>query len=290
MGPRRSHFHTLTGRVDVTSMLFQGRRVGVRTYLPPDYEWSEEQYRVIYMFDGHNLFDVRTSTYNQEWQIDETMEALAGRGLQPAVVVGVDAPMDKYLRYAMYTIGEWDYRTRPGGRRVRHIVGAGDQTAAFLLEEVKAATEARYRVGRDRLSVGVGGSSMGGYMSLYCASRYPELVSKVIAMSPVVLDHPMRGDVLLNHIAAAGAPHPQRIWIDMGDREELAYVESPQDLVGTMWRVRDALAAAGHREVAARVVVGGDHSERSWAARFEQAYRWTFDGVEPVGLPGAIGR
>ena len=282
MSPRRWHFHSLAGRVDVTWMLLHDRRVGVRTYLPPDYEWTDRSYRVLYMFDGHNLFDVRTSTYNQEWQIDETMERLAAEGREPAIVVGIDAPFDKFARYAMYTIGTWDYRTRPDRRTVRHIVGDGEATAAFLLEEVKAATEAQYRVRTDRDGVGVAGSSMGGYMALYSATKYASLVGKAIAMSPVVLVAPMRDSGLRDYLLAAGAAYPQRIWIDMGDNEELAYIESPQQLVDNMWQVRDVLTMMGHRDVAAHVVAGGDHTERSWAARFERAYRWAFDGVEPT--------
>jgi predicted alpha/beta superfamily hydrolase len=281
MSPRRWHFHSIAGRVDVTSMLLHDRRVGVRTYLPPDYEWTDRAYRVLYMFDGHNLFDVRTSTYNQEWQIDETMERLAAEGMEPAIVVGIDAPFDKFLRYAMYTVGSWDYRLRPDRRVVRHIDGDGAATATFLMEEVRAATEDRYRVRTDREGIGVGGSSMGGYMSLYCAARYPEVIGKVIAMSPVVAVEPMRHSGLLEYLHAAGAPQHQRIWIDMGDEEELAYIESPEQLVANLWEVAEVLGAMGHRDVAAHVIAGGDHTEHSWAARFEQAYRWVFDGVAP---------
>jgi enterochelin esterase-like enzyme len=273
--------HTQVGRIDVTAMLLHDKRVTVRTYLPADYEWSGHDYRVIYMFDGHNLFDVRTATFNQEWRIDETMESLSERGLEPAVVVGIDAPENKFERYRMYSVGEWAYRKHPDGRVVRRIVGDGAATAQFLLGDVKAATEQRYRVRQDRDGVGVGGSSMGGYMSLYCAARYPELVSRVIAMSPAVFDHPMRGFELRALLAEAGAPQPQRFWIDMGDEEDLEYVDGTPGFIDALWSVRDALSAAGHTEVAAHVIAGGKHDERSWADRFEQAYRWAFDGVEP---------
>ena len=91
----------------------------------------------------------------------------------------------------------------------------------------------------------------------------------------------MRDSGWREHLLAAGAPQHQRIWIDMGDNEELAYIESPQELVESMWQVRDVLVEMGHRDIAAHVIAGGDHSERSWSARFEQAYRWAFDGVEP---------
>lgn len=265
-------------------MLLNDRRVTVRIYVPPDYEWNERTYPVLYMFDGHNLFDVRTSTYNQEWRIDETMAEISAGPQQPAVVVGIDAPEDRLARFAMYSIGEWDYRKTPHGRRLGHVVGTGDQTSAFLFEVVKPYVEANYRVSTNREGVGVAGSSMGGYMSLYSAATYPELISKVLAFSPVVLDHPMAGYLLRDYLVAQAAPQPQRIYLDMGDAEELEYIDSPVDLVRNLEALELALRSAGHREVVARIIPGGTHSERSWAARFAEVYLWAFTGSH---LPSA---
>ena len=40
-------------------------------YLPLDYDKSTKKYPVIYMHDGQNLFDAKTS-YAGEWNVDET--------------------------------------------------------------------------------------------------------------------------------------------------------------------------------------------------------------------------
>ena len=273
---RKRHQTTAVGRIDVTSLLLRDRRVTVRIYLPPDYEWTDQPYPVLFMFDGHNLFDTRTSTYNQEWQVDETMERLAEQGEQAAIVVGIDAPQDRYERYAMYSIGPWEFRQRPAGRALREIEGFGEQTAAFLMTEVRSYVNERYRVRQDRDGVGVAGSSMGGYMSLFTAAAYPDLVGRVMAFSPVVLDHPMAGHRLRDYLAERGGSEAQRIYLDMGDNEELPYIESPEDLVANLWALASTLQAAGQSDLVARVVPGGDHSERSWGARFEEAYRWAF--------------
>ena len=274
----RRHQHTISGRVDVTALAHRGRRVTVRTYLPPDFETSGATYPVLYMFDGHNVFDVRTSTFNQEWGVDEAMERLHTEGRPTAVVVAIDAPGDRYERYAMYSIGEWDYRRTPGGRRLRHISGDGAATADFLLGDVRSYAERTYGVAGDRDRVGIAGSSMGGYMALYCAARHSERVSRVLAFSPVVLDHPMRGQVLREYLRERGAPLPQRIYLDMGDDEHLDYVASPGDLVDSLAALRDDLLAAGHRDVTTRVIPGGTHSERSWGARFPRVFRWAYAG------------
>jgi len=272
---------TIAGRVDVTSMMLRDRRVAVRTYVPTGYEATSVEYPVLYMFDGHNLFDRTTSTYDKEWRVDETMEWIAqDTGHLPAVVVGIDAPQSRYDRYAMYSVGSWEFRTSPMGRLLKRISAYGDETAEFLFHTVKPYIESTYRVATDRDRVGIAGSSMGGYMSLFCASTYPQLVSKVIALSPVLLDFPMRGWELREQIRHMGAPMPQRFFIEMGDRERLDYASSAQ-LVEHLEQVHLTLADAGHSEVFARVIPRGRHDERWWAKQFPGAFLWTFYGVQP---------
>ncbi len=277
----RRHRSTVAGRIDVTSMLLRDRRVTVRIYLPADYEWSDREYRVVYMFDGHNLFDRTTSTYNKEWRVDEFMQGLSADGAyEPAIVVGIDAPQNRYDRFAMYSIGEWGYRRTPAGRRLKRIEGHGEETAAFLMRTVKRYVERTYRASRDREKVAVAGSSMGGYMALYIGATYQRHVSKIMAFSPVLMDFPMRGYLLRDVIVQAGAAQPQRIYADMGDRERLDFCGSTA-LVEHLEEVRLTLAEAGHEQVLTRLIPGDRHDERAWARRFPGAYLWVFDGVVP---------
>ena len=273
-GPRS----TISGRVDVTHVLLHGIRRAVRIYLPADYESSQRTYPVLYLHDGHNLFDECTATYQMEWGIDETMEALGRQDpTLPAVVVGVDAPADKFERYAMYTICDWDYREQAEQPAIRSIRGTGAETAAMLTEQVKPWVEAHYRVATDRQQVAIGGSSMGGYMSLYGAARYPQAYGIVLAFSPVALDFPMRGGVLRDYLVSQGAPAAQRIYLDMGDSEHLDYIDAPEVLVeGSLRPLADALVSAGHQNVTTRVIPGGEHNEHAWGARFGEVYRWAF--------------
>lgn len=265
---------SIAGRVDLTAMLFRNQRLTIRTYLPADYEWTDHDYRVIYMFDAHNLFDRTTATYHKEWRIDETMEQFSAQGVEPAIVAAIDAPRTRFERFAMYSVGQWDYRKVPDGRRLRRIEGYGDQTAAFLMREVKGYIEATYRARTDREQIAVAGSSMGGYMSLYVASQYPDLVSKAMAFSPVMMDFPMRGFEVRDDVAK-GVWRDQRIYLDMGDRERLEFC-GPAELVDHLEELR--LMLDGRVDLLARVTPGR-HDERSWSARFPDAYLWTFEGV-----------
>lgn len=277
-----SHLSTISGRVDVTALLRDGRRQTVRTYLPPDYETSGRDYPVLYMFDGHNLFDRRTSRYDKEWGVDETLEAAHAEDPgATAVVVGIDAPWGARDRYAEYTISTWTAHPEPDDDAAEHdrlVVGAGAATAEFLMDVVKPWAEGTYRVATDRERVAVSGSSLGGYMSLYTATRYPERIGAALGFSPVVLDYPMAGHEVRSLLAASDASWPQRFYLDMGDVEDLSYA-TREALVANLGPLEESLRSAGHSEIWARVIAGGTHDEDSWRARFGEVLAWWLAGT-----------
>ena len=46
----------------------------IHVYLPEDYYDSDEQYPVMYMFDGHNLFYDHDATYGKSWGLKEFLD------------------------------------------------------------------------------------------------------------------------------------------------------------------------------------------------------------------------
>lgn len=69
---------TLTGNIKIiddfySPQLETSRRIMI--YLPPDYN-TEQRYPVLYMHDGNNIFDAKTSFTQVEWQVDENAEEL----------------------------------------------------------------------------------------------------------------------------------------------------------------------------------------------------------------------
>ncbi len=269
---------TVTGRVDVTTLLRAGQRRAIRVYLPPGYENAEHDFPVLYMFDGQNLFDRTTTAYGMEWGIDETLEALVDAGRFPGlVVVGIDSAGGPAQRYAEYTAWDWMLAGEP-------ITATGRATADFLTEQVIPHVTATYRVARDRARVGLAGSSMGGYMTLYVGTRHPELFGRLLAFSPVVLDEPMRGHLLREHVTHLGFEAGTWVYLDMGDREELAYSDHPDRLVADLALTRAAVANAVRppEALVSRVIPGAAHDERAWGARFGEVALWAFaDGPGP---------
>lgn len=263
---------TITGRVDVTTLMRAGQRQVVRIYLPPGYERTEHEYPVLYMFDGNNLFDRATTAFGSEWLIDETLEELTRDGrTRGAIVVGMDCPATPGARYAHYSAWDW---VGPEGEQVQ---ATGSVTADFVVETLMPYVQATYRVSRDRARTAIGGSSMGGYMTLYVGTRHTARFGVLLSFSPAVLPDPMRGDLLFDFLASQPLAPSTRVYLDMGDQEDLSYT-TPEALVARLWQTREAVAGQAPAELVARVVAGAAHTEVDWAARFAEVYLWAFEG------------
>src|ERR1017187_1348590 len=67
------------------SRIFRNTRL-VRVWLPPGYDDAAntgQQYPVLYLNDGQNLFEPQASFNGVEWQVDETGDRLIREGAIP---------------------------------------------------------------------------------------------------------------------------------------------------------------------------------------------------------------
>ena len=71
---------------------FQSKYVSARNvdiWLPDNYN-KKDSYAVLYMHDGHSLFDSLTTWNGQEWAVDETMtKLLKQHRIRNTIVVGI---------------------------------------------------------------------------------------------------------------------------------------------------------------------------------------------------------
>ena len=237
----------------------------VDIWLPPGYaEHPERRYPVIYMHDGQNLFDPSTSFGGVDWGVDETMTRMIEAGeLRPAIVVGVwNTPKrrEEYMPQRAVT-----------GPVPMNIVGAADlvpgdivsdRYVEFLVQELKPYVDANYRTLPGRADTIVMGSSMGGLVSQYAMSRYPE----VYGAAGCVSTHWPAGNGIALDDFAAHLPDPatHRYWFDYGT-ETLDSTYEPYQL-----RADQILRAGGYVEGVnwvTRKYPGAEHSEKSWRLR-----------------------
>lgn len=252
----------------------------VTVWLPADYDPKGEPYAVLYMHDGQNLFDRRTSGFDKEWGIDEAVTKLvAEKRMRPAIVVGIWSTARRLREYV--PARAFDRLPPAYMGRVRGLYGGtplSDDYLRFLVGELKPFVDRNFNVRRDRASTAIMGSSMGGLISLYAIGEYPHVFGSAGMVSthwPLLL--PPEGQTLsdadLDAVASAfeaylrpKLPRPgrHRLYFDHGtetlDRHYGAYQDRIDRLVASRGWTRD-------RDWISRNFPGAAHEENSWRER-----------------------
>lgn len=226
----------------------------VTVYLPAGYdERTGQRYPVLYMQDGQNLFEGHRSFIpGQHWRIGEAADlAIGERTMRPIIIVGIDntgpSRIDEYTPTT-------DPKHKGGGR--------ADDYGRMLVEELKPRIDAGFRTLGDRANTFLGGSSLGGLVSMHLALARPDVFAAALVMSPSVW---WNDRVLLKEVDAWQGERP-RVWLDIGGREGLEALKDARVL-------RDRLLAKGWNGDTLRYHEDrrGDHSERAWAKRVRLA-------------------
>jgi enterochelin esterase-like enzyme len=162
--------------------------------------------QVLLLHDGQNLFEPeRAHVPGQHWRVAETADALIAAGrIPPVVIAGIDHLGEARGQEMTPTIGD-----RPG-------MGGGAVYGRFLMEDLLPYLARIYGVRTDAAGVGVGGSSLGGLITLAIACQYPGRLGRLLVMSPSVW---WDDRVILRRLRRTGFGGRPRVWIDIGRRE-----------------------------------------------------------------------
>ena len=189
---------TLKGNLDVVKFKFDRFRANkkrkVRIWMPYDYNVDGEPYDVLYMFDGNNLFDCKTASYHMEWCIDETLLKYQEKyKVRPYIVVGLDCGKDRLSEYfpnfvtdEKFSTFDISYFLLNRKKSFEHKFGLkqrGEVTFDFLFDEVIPYVEKNYNVHKDASHRHIGGSSMGGLMTIYAYENYTDMFNTYFAYS-----------------------------------------------------------------------------------------------------------
>ena len=235
-------------------------------YTPPGYaDQTARRFPVLYLQDGQNLFDGATSFIpGQDWHVGRTADAaIDDRAVEPLIIVGI---YNTRARVSEYTP---THVPKLGG-------GRADRYAKFLIEEVKPFVEREYRVLPGSLHAGIGGSSLGGLVSLYLGLKHSAIFGKIAALSPSVWWNQL---FIHRFVKALRVERRPRIWLDIGTREGARMVEDVE-------RFRDLLLQRGWRleqGLHYERVEGAEHNEIAWAQRVRPFLEFLYPAS-----PGAV--
>lgn len=239
----------------------------LRVWTPAEYdvpENAQKRYPVFYLNDGQNLFESATSFTGVEWMVSETAERMIRVGLIPPMIfVGIDnAGVERLKEYLPYRSVN-PMVLRPRGRKYPE----------FLEAEVFPFISRHYRVAKGAENTGLGGSSMGGLISLYTVMAMPHVFGFALLESPSLWVS--NREILRECRRFREWPH--KIFVGVGTREvgredkDLQTVENVRELE----RILRRSGLDDHR-LEVEVADGATHSEGAWAARFPDALRFFF--------------
>ncbi len=232
-----------------------GRTRRISALLPHNYDTTDTHYPVLYLHDGQNLFN-KDAPYGN-WGIDQSLAKLAESGWGDLIIIAVDhGDEERIMEYSPYD-------------NKRFGKGQGEAYLQFLMNTLKPYVDRHFRVLTGREHTGIGGSSMGGLISLYAGMRYKHVFGKMMIFSPSLW---IAEEVFQE--AEAFVPDPDtRIYVYAGERESVNHIPN-------VLRLRSCLQTrvADHAGFRLEVAINpeGTHSEVYWGKAFPHALKWLF--------------
>lgn len=165
----------------------------VDVWLPDNYT-ENKKYAVLYMHDGQMLFDAAKTWNKQEWRVDEIASTLLEEGkIKDVIIVAIwnisgmrhsdyfpQKPFEsltKKQQDSIYSNSEM-YEEKVFFNKVH-----SDNYLKFIVEELKPFIDKNYPTYTNQENTFVGGSSMGGLISMYAVCEYPEVFGGAACIS-----------------------------------------------------------------------------------------------------------
>jgi predicted alpha/beta superfamily hydrolase len=242
----------VSGEFDIPQL---SRKRKVSVLLPYNYDKSTKRYPVLYLQDGQNLFGQGTSFGN--WEIDKKMAILAAQGKADVIIVAIEhGGEDRKTEYNPY-------------ENQRLGKGEGRQYVKFLVDTLKPYIDSHYRTQPSRLHTGIGGSSMGGLISIYAGLMYPHIFGKLMVFSPSLW---VSSKIYFDAIHFF-EPLETKIYAYAGGKESTSMIPS-------MEKLKEAIDKQSFDNEKVKIKLSidpkGKHSETRWGQEFPKALEWLY--------------
>jgi predicted alpha/beta superfamily hydrolase len=221
--------------------------------LPHDYDNSTESYPVMYLQDAQNLFNEEAQYGN--WEIDKKLAVMAEYKIGKIIIIAIEhAEKDRIKEYNV-------------GKTVLGK-GQGKKYIKFVTETLKPFVDSNFRTKKEREFTGIGGSSMGGLVSIFSGLRNPEVYGKLMIFSPslwVVPELKIDTDSTMNN--------DTKIYLYAGGNESATMIEHVQNFKNN---VIESGFVSDKMKINLSINLEGKHSETYWSDEFPKAIEWLF--------------
>ncbi|MBQ1303907.1 MAG: alpha/beta hydrolase [Erysipelotrichaceae bacterium] len=218
-------------------------------YVPEGYD-EDARFPVLYMFDGQNLFHDEDASFGRSWRMLDYFE---GNDI-PVIIAAVECnhhPETDECGGRLSEYSPFDFYSPHWG----DVIGRGKITMDWFVEEFKPYVDDNYPTLPEREFTWIGGSSMGGLMTLYALCCYNEVFSKGAAISPAI---GFSFNEVKQMIRSARIRKKTILFADFGEQEIKHPVIRKDfgEVIKLLHRKKVMLNT--------RILPGGTHSEESW--------------------------
>ena len=225
--------------------------------LPHDYDKSSERYPVMYLQDAQNLFNESAEFGN--WEIDKKLAVMSEYKIGKIIIIAIEHAQED--RVQEYNVGKTVLGKGHGKKYIR-----------FVTDTLKPYVDSNFRTKKEREFTGIGGSSMGGLISIFSGLRNPEVYGKLMIFSPSLWVVPK---LKINVKKAYSAD--TKIYLYAGGDESKTMIEEVKGfkdnlLLSEFVKVKSMVNLSINRQ--------GKHSETYWSDEFPKAIEWLFFNIK----------
>jgi len=231
------------------------RKRRIAAILPNDYFTSNKRYPVLYLQDGQNLYNDYAPFGT--WGVDKSMTKLAEEGKGDVIIIAIDhGGVDRIEEFNPFPT------KKLSNSQGRNYVN-------FLKDTLKPYVDSHFRTLPDRENTAIGGSSMGGLITIYSGFRYPETFGKLMVFSPSLWVNPNIHFESMNFYKL----FKSKIYLYAGAREGAS-------MIPLINHFKESLHRKGLNEHIIKIKTAidprGQHNEYRWGIEFPKAIKWLF--------------
>jgi predicted alpha/beta superfamily hydrolase len=225
----------------------------IRIYVPEGCDQTHPC-DVLFMHDAQNLFDDAMSYHEVSWRVIDGLK----KAHQKVIIVGIDNAMQRLDEYSPY-----ETHIELKDRFIKGTGGLGDIYINFIVQELMPYVQTHYPMTQNYY---MAGSSMGAYISMFAAIRYPNLFKGIGCFS---IASWFNEAALLKDLKAASIPLDMSFYISVGKHETSSndIKEFPDIYINNSKNVYDLLQQKGIKKISFHLT-DGYHNERQWMELF----------------------
>ncbi|MEM8908474.1 MAG: alpha/beta hydrolase-fold protein, partial [Bacteroidota bacterium] len=234
--------------------LIKTRRI--TALLPHDYYQTNQRYPVLYLQDGQNLFDENAPFGN--WGVTKKLALLSEEDMGNIIIIAIDHAEEERIK-----------EFTPVSHNMQKGSAEGRKYVRFLAQTLKPYIDQHFRTQPEAHNTGIGGSSMGGLISIYAGLMFPHVFSKLMIFSPSLWVNP---HISFNAIKSVKSFNTQ-IYLYAGAKESTTMIPNAQRFQQT---VQKKAPRGSKIEFKWSIDPEGTHSEYHWGMEFPKAIEWLF--------------